>query len=117
MNVYWDSCEVCGDKWSERLTNEENEIRVGKEIYICKCEIPHNTGNREWTHLTKEQRYGYFRGFSFLEKAMFVTFVIIFPVLFGLLGEAGDGGPVERTALGFAIMGGAAACLVAISWG
>jgi len=79
VKVYYQKCPDCGQTWSAQLS-ETSVIRIGREVFACKCGNDWSTGRVEWAHLTPEQRQEYF--FSTAEIGVMVISTI-FPALFG----------------------------------
>lgn len=82
VKVYYQKCPTCGQTWSSRLVENSTEVRVGKEVFVCKCGTTHPTGNVEWAHLDAKQRKGYFFGSAEIGSVIICTF---FPALFAYL--------------------------------
>jgi len=59
VTVYYNICQKCGRKFNQRLS-QSSEVRVGKEVFTCKCGEQYTTGLMEWTHLTPKRRFDYF---------------------------------------------------------
>lgn len=79
VKVYYQKCPGCGQTWSARVDNRTTELRVGKEIFVCKCGTEHPTGNSEWAHLDSKQRRSYFFGSAEIGSLVICTFM---PALF-----------------------------------
>ena len=85
VKVYYQKCPDCGQTWSTQLS-QAKVIRLGKEVYVCKCNKAWPTGHVEWVHLTPEQRRQYF--FSTAEIGVLVISVLA-PALFGFFVASG----------------------------
>src|ERR1051325_419518 len=56
---YRHTCPSCGvSSWREPPA-QDGELSVGKEVYVCLCGAKWTTGNREWMHLSPEERKKY----------------------------------------------------------
>lgn len=78
VQVYDQKCPTCGQT-SSRLVEKSTEVRVGKEVFRCKCGIEHPIGNVEWAHLDPKQRTDYFFGSAEIGSVLICTFM---PALF-----------------------------------
>lgn len=59
IRVFYNKCPTCKQTWSAQLSHAD-VVRIGKEVFICKCGVAWETGHVEWAHLTPAQRRGYF---------------------------------------------------------
>jgi hypothetical protein len=56
---YRHTCSECGAVfWCEPLA-VNGELSVGKECHLCLCGARYETGNREWVHLSTEEKRKY----------------------------------------------------------
>ena len=108
VTVYYQQCPDCGQKWSAQLSRTQ-VIRLGKEIFVCKCNKEWPTGHGEWSHLSREQRHAYF-----ISQAEIGVLVIctIMPALFGYFIGEGWSSALRAGIWGFAV----GAVFVAILW-
>lgn len=86
VRVYYQKCPDCGSTWNARLS-EYDVIRIGREVFVCKCGKEWPTGNTEWSHLPSGKKRSYF--FSQAEIGVLLIATIV-PALFGYF--AGDHG-------------------------
>lgn len=101
VKVYYEECPECGQTWSERVVQHTSEIRVGKEVFVCKCGIEHPTGNIEWAHLDSRQRKSYFFGSAEIGTVAIATFM---PGLFGyFIGDYGLRSALAAASWGFLV--------------
>lgn len=49
-------CPQCGAAFWCDSPPEPGELSVGRECYVCLCGFRYENGNREWAHLTREER-------------------------------------------------------------
>lgn len=84
MSYY--QCAQCKQRWGFRYS-ESPVIRVGKEIFVCRCGKSWPTGYVEWAHLNAQQRRDYFISTAEIGVLVICTFI---PALFGYaIGERG----------------------------
>lgn len=109
VTVYYQKCPTCGQTWSSRLVENSTEMRVGKEVFVCKCGIEHPTGNVEWAHLDPKQRKSYFFGSAEIGAVIICT---LLPALFAYF--VANGWTSALTAGGYGLLFGLA--VVAVLW-
>lgn len=54
------TCQQCGAAFWCEPGPRQGELSVGKECHVCICGARFETGNREWIHLSPEERKKYF---------------------------------------------------------
>src|SRR5438105_8313270 len=54
------NCPQCGAAFWCEPPPRTGELSVGKECHVCLCGSRIETGNREWVHLSSEERRTYF---------------------------------------------------------
>jgi hypothetical protein len=59
VHVFYKKCPTCRQTWSPQLS-QAAVIRIGKEVFVCKCGTAWPTGRVEWAHLTPRMRRSYF---------------------------------------------------------
>lgn len=59
VTVFYQKCPTCKQTWSAQLSQAE-VIRIGKEMFICKCGTAWPTGRLEWAHISPRMRRSYF---------------------------------------------------------
>ena len=59
VKVFYQKCPTCKQTWSAQLSQAE-VIRIGKEMFVCKCGTAWPTGRLEWAHITPRMRRSYF---------------------------------------------------------
>jgi len=101
VTVYYQQCPDCGQKWATQLSSNQQVIRLGKEIFICKCEKRWPTGRIEWSHLGRKQRRQYFISSAEIGVLLICTFV---PPLFAYF--IGNGWPSALVAMGWGFVCG-----------
>jgi len=52
-------CVQCGAAFWCESSPPRGELSVGRECYICHCGARYDIGNREWIHLTEDERRRY----------------------------------------------------------
>src|SRR3981081_4167309 len=52
-------CQQCGAAFWCEPSPARGELRGGRECHVCLCGCRYETGNREWVHLTQEERKKY----------------------------------------------------------
>lgn len=80
VKVHYQVCQKCGRKFQASLDPHSSAVRVGKEIYRCRCGEKYATGKKEWANLAARERFHYF--VSTGEVGMLMI-CIITPALFG----------------------------------
>jgi hypothetical protein len=53
-------CSQCGAAFWCEPPPAQGELSVGKECHVCLCGAEYVTGNREWVHLSAEEKKSYF---------------------------------------------------------
>jgi hypothetical protein len=99
VTVYYDRCPECGQKWSARLS-QQNVIRVGREVFVCKCGKGWSTGYTEWSHLSPKKRRDYFISSAEIGVLMICTVV---PPLFAYFIEKSWAPVLRATGWGFCV--------------
>ena len=59
VKVFYQKCPTCKQTWSAQLSEAE-VLRIGKEMFVCKCGTAWPTGRLEWAHITPRMRRSYF---------------------------------------------------------
>jgi hypothetical protein len=59
-------CTQCGAVFWCEPSPAHGELSVGKECHVCLCGLRYETGNREWVHLTAEERKRYLWSGTFI---------------------------------------------------
>jgi len=109
VTVYYNQCPDCGQKWAARLSEQE-VIRVGREVYVCKCKKEWPTGCVEWIHLSRPEQREYF--VSTAEIGV-LTICTTIPPLFGYF--IGNGLPAAFRAALWGFLAGVV--FIGILWG
>jgi len=99
VTVYYKQCPDCHQKWAARLS-QQNVIRVGREVFVCKCRKEWPTGCAEWSHLSREQKRAYFISSAEIGVLFLCTFI---PPLFGYFIANGWPGAFKAAGGGFAV--------------
>lgn len=74
VKVYYQKCRECGSTFNAKLS-QSNVIRVGKEVFVCKCKTAFDTGKKEWAHLSMGERRGYFFSQAEIGVLLICTFI------------------------------------------
>ena len=72
-------CPQCGVVFWCEPSPAHGELSVGKECHVCLCGARHETGNREWVHLTRAERKKYLWSGTF-------TLLVVTTLLAGIAG-------------------------------
>jgi len=99
VKVYYQKCPECGQTWAARLSEQEI-VRIGKEVFICKCNKEWPTGCTEWTHLNTGQRRDYFVSTAEIGVLLICTFI---PPLFGYFISGGWNAALRAGMWGFLV--------------
>lgn len=108
VTVYYKKCPDCGERWAAQLSQTE-VIRLGKEVFVCKCNKQWPTGRVEWAHLSRAQRRAYFVSTAEIGVLVICT---IMPALFGYFVGNGWSSALSWSLWGFAF----GVVFVAVLW-
>ena len=109
VTVYYQKCPKCGQTWSAQLS-QARVIRIGKEVFVCRCGTEWPTGRIEWVRLNQAQRRAYFVSTAEIGVLVICT---LSPALFGYF--IGDGWRSALKAAGWGLLVGAG--FVLVLWG
>lgn len=59
LRIFYQKCPTCKQTWSTQLS-QADVIRIGKELFVCRCGTAWPTGRVEWAHITPHMRRSYF---------------------------------------------------------
>ena len=76
--VNYQHCPKCSNTFCWTL--RPDALRVGEEVFVCKCGERYSSGKHEWAHLSKTQKFFYFCSESAVGIMLLLPFMGIIAV-------------------------------------
>jgi hypothetical protein len=100
VRVHYKVCQNCGRKFGASLDPHSPAVRVGEEVYVCKCGVLYDTGKKEWANLDLKSRFDYFASTGEIGT---MAICLIMPALFGYFVGPGWHWALKAASWGFLV--------------